>query len=566
MGIRQALCPLASILAVLPAAAQDPLQAILKSELGREMAILGQRGKAPYFLAYRVDETHRVNLSASFGALTHDSMTFDRMLNVVVRAGSPELDSTRELRGAWGNDFMASPPFAVSLPVEDDPVALRTAIWKATDRRCREAMDRLAKVRTNEAVKVAAEDKSMDFSREDHPNVFREPAPSRADLEVDKQAWIETLKAVSAVFREDPQVLGGHASFTLAFTREYFVSTEGTDVVQNHGSAHVRIDAMVKADDGMELPLYVTRFAFSPSGLPGRDALEAEARTLLGKLKILRNAPVVEPFNGPALLSGAAAGVFFHEIFGHRVEGHRQKKEDEGQTFKKKVNEKLLPESLAVISDPERKTYGPCDLNGHYLFDDEGVKGQRTDIVTHGVLKGFLMNRTPIEGFDRSNGHGRAQMGFRTVARQSNLIVETTSPVPRARLREHLLAECRAQKKPYGLLFQNVTGGFALTGRVIPNAFNVLPTEVYRVYVDGRPDEMVRGADLVGTPLMVFSNITEAGDDPEVFTGFCGAESGTVPVSCVAPSLLIRQIEVQKKYKSKDRPPILPRPTVEGGK
>ena len=99
-----------------------------------------------------------------------------------------------------------------------------------------------------------------------------------------------------------------------------------------------------------------------------------------------------------------------------------------------------------------------------------------------------------------------------------------------------------------------------MTGRFIPNAFNVMPTEVYKVYVDGRPDELVRGVDLVGTPLAMFSQITDAGDDPAVFTGTCGAESGWVPVTAISPSLLVKQIEMQKKSKSQDRPPILERP------
>ena len=56
-------------------------------------------------------------------------------------------------------------------------------------------------------------------------------------------------------------------------------------------------------------------------------------------LEALRKAPVAEPYDGPAMLSGRAAAVFFHEVLGHRLEGHRQKDEDEGQTFTKKVGQ-----------------------------------------------------------------------------------------------------------------------------------------------------------------------------------------------------------------------------------
>jgi TldD protein len=146
------------------------------------------------------------------------------------------------------------------------------------------------------------------------------------------------------------------------------------------------------------------------------------------------------------------------------------------------------------------------------------------------------------------------------VSRQSNMLVSTTQPRSDEELRALLRKECRAQGKDFGLYFKDVLGGFTMTGRYSPNAFNVTPTVVYRIYADGRPDELVRGVDLVGTPLVMFSNITEAGSEIAVFTGTCGAESGGIPVSAVSPSLLISKIEVQKKDKSQERAPLLPRP------
>ena len=261
-------------------------------------------------------------------------------------------------------------------------------------------------------------------------------------------------------------------------------------------------------------------------------------------------------------LSGRAAGVFFHEILGHRVEGHRQKSESEGQTFKKYVGKKILPDRLDVIFDPTLKAYGSQDLIGYYRYDDEGVEARQVTIVESGILKGFLMSRSPIDQFPQSNGHGRAQAGYYPVARQSNLLVRSSQPVSDSELRKKLIAECRKQGKEYGLFFNDIQGGFTFTGRTIPNMFNLLPTEVYRIYTDGRPDELVRGGDLVGTPLVMFSMITDAGETNDIFTGICGAESGGVPVSAISPSLFVSQVEVQKKSKSQERPPILPRPDL----
>jgi len=320
------------------------------------------------------------------------------------------------------------------------------------------------------------------------------------------------------------------------------------------------IMATAKADDGMELPLYQSYFAYTPADLPSDDSILHDVHQMIAQLQEMRNAPVVSPYAGPAILSGGPAGVFFHEIFGHRVEARREKSVDEGQTFKKMVGKLVLPNWMDVYDDPTLTRYDNTDLMGHFKYDDEGVLGERVPIVVNGVLENFLMGRSPIEGFPHSNGHGRAQPGKLPEARQSNLVVIAHHTVPTDSLRTMLIAECKAQDKPYGLWFKEVEGGFTLTGRTIPNAFNVLPIMVYRVYADGRPDELVRGVDLIGTPLSTFERIMAAGNDGQTFNGMCGAESGWVPVSASSPSLLIREIEVQKKQKSQDRLPILPAP------
>jgi predicted Zn-dependent protease len=189
------------------------------------------------------------------------------------------------------------------------------------------------------------------------------------------------------------------------------------------------------------------------------------------------------------------------------------------------------------------------------------VEAQPVTVVADGVLESFLMSRSPIKGFPHSNGHGRARAGYFPVARQSNLIVRSSDENhSETELREQLVALCREQNKEYGLYIADIQGGFTYTGRSIPNSFNLLATEVYRVYADGRPDEMVRGADMVGTPLVMFSMIEAVGDKPAIFNGLCGAESGYVPVGAVSPPLLVGQVEIQRKIKSQDPPPLLERP------
>jgi predicted Zn-dependent protease len=284
------------------------------------------------------------------------------------------------------------------------------------------------------------------------------------------------------------------------------------------------------------------------------------AREMSQMLSDLKNAPVAESFTGPAILSPEAAGVFFHEIFGHRVEGSRLKQESDAQTFKRKIGEQVLPTHISVSFDPTVKHFQNTPLAGNYKFDDEGVRGQRVDVVQKGILRNFLMSRTPIEGFAHSNGHGRAQIGAAPISRQSNLLVESTQSYSHQDLIQQLRDEAKKQGKAYAYYFKDVAGGFTNTTRFSPNAFNVTPLVVYRVYTDGRPDELVRGVNLVGTPLAMFSQIEACGSDYAVFNGMCGAESGQIPVACVSPSLFVKQIETQKRPKGQSQAPYLPKP------
>jgi predicted Zn-dependent protease len=271
-------------------------------------------------------------------------------------------------------------------------------------------------------------------------------------------------------------------------------------------------------------------------------------------------APVNEPSVGPALLTGRAAAVFFHEVFGHRAEGHRQKDVAEGQTFADKVGQPILPDFLTIVDDSTMKKLGPSDLLGYYQFDDEGVKSHRVILVDKGKLQNFEMSRSPLDGFPHSNGHGRRQLGASPVSRQGNLIVESSKTVTNQQLRAKLIELIKQQNKPYGLLIDDIAGGFTFTGRGQPQAFQVLPLVVYKVFPDGRPDQLVRGVDIVGTPLAALTKIVATGDTTEVFNGYCGAESGSVPVSAASPAILTSELEVQKKESSKDTPPILPAP------
>jgi len=532
----------------------------MSQELSRNFHALSDKADpTPYFMSYEVTETDSHNLSATLGALESNTAATNRELDVSVRVGSMKLDNYHRVRGAAGGQTGRAT--SGSLPIEDNPNSLKRLLWIDTDRAYQTAAERLIRIKTNNQVRVAAADDSDDFSKA--PVVtFMQPPPK---LKFDEEAWRNRVRKLSARFQNYPSVLTSHVSVSADVITTYFVNTEGTRVVQGRGFARVIISASAKATDGTDLGTYDTFEAVDPDGLPDDKTLLAAIDKVANDASALLKAPEAEPFVGPAIFSGRASGVFFHEIFGHRIEGHRQKDESEGQTFTKSVGNKVLPDFLSVMFDPSRRKVNGIDLNGWYEYDDEGVKGQPTLAVDKGVLKTFLMSRSPIKGVDQSNGHGRRQPGYEVVSRQSNLIVESSNGVSDAKLKQMLLDEVKKQNKPYGLYFEDITSGFTTTGRGGPQAFSVIPVIVYKVYPDGH-EELVRGADIVGTPLTSFAKILATSDKKDVFNGYCGAESGYVPVSAVSPAILVSEIEIEKKAKSNDRPPLLPEPSAMEGK
>ncbi len=504
----------------------------------------------PYFLSYSVSEASYVSIRAQFGGLVDSSSGRTRIADVQVRVGSPALDNTH-------GTHRASAVNSIQLPLGDDREAIQRSLWIATNTGYGNALDNYLRVKTEAEVRAKEEDTSPDFSQQAPQSHIGVVAQS---ITVDRAAWEQRVRELSKVFRDYPDVYQNMVLLTVQNETDYFASSEGSQIVTPHLQARLVAVAVTRAEDGMDLFREQTFEAETIDGLPKQSDLEAAMRALGSSLEALRKAPITEPFDGPAILSGRAAAVFFHEVLGHRLEGQRQRGDQEGQTFTKDVGKEVLPNFLSVADDPTETKFGNTWLSGSYQYDDEGQKAERVDLIQDGVLKTFLMSRLPIASFDASNGHGRAETGHIPTGRQGNLIVTSTKTVSEADLRKQLIEEARKQGKPYGLYFEDISSGFAVTQRSSPQAFQVIPLVVWRVYVDGRPDELVRGVGIVGTPLAAMKSIIATSDKREVFNGECGAESGTIPVSAVAPAVLLSSIETQRQPQGIARPPILPIP------
>ncbi|HZI55477.1 MAG TPA: metallopeptidase TldD-related protein, partial [Verrucomicrobiae bacterium] len=484
------------------------------------------------------------------GALMANIKRHERTVDVSVRVGDRDLDNTH-----GENRFNAVTTAA--LPLEDRPDAIARVLWINTDRMYKKAAQGFLEVKTNTKVRAEEEDSSPDFSTE-KPQVYigKESVPPKFD----QHEWEGRIRRLSAIFARYPDIENSTVVLLVQDATRYFVSSEGSRLVDSRPLIRVLALGSTRSVDGMELARSETFDASTFDKLAPEQVMAAKIEKIAQDLQKLKKAPVVEPFNGPALLSGRAAAVFFHEVVGHRLEGQRQRGENEGQTFTKMVGQPVLPKFLSVEDDPTLATLDGVELSGNYSYDEEGEKSRRVELIQNGVLKQFLMSRMPVKGFMQSNGHGRGQSGLMPVGRQGNLIVRSNKTVADGQLRQELINEIKKQKKPFGLYFEDIAGGFTLTMRNMPQAFQVMPLMVWKIYPDGRPDELVRGVNIIGTPLNALNRIVLTGQKEEVFNGECGAESGSVPVSAAAPAMLFSEIEVEKVAQGHDRPPVLPPP------
>jgi TldD protein len=557
------LAPLAA-LALAAAASQDPRLAVLDAmsrEATRSMERLRLPGyEPPYFVSYALKEQRQEEVAGRYGAVYDDGTRLDRKLFADVRVGSYALDSSGRdelsmFMGSEGQTYFASR----DAPLEDDAQALRNALWLLTDEKYKEALAAYFKKKSKGVYRSDEGERAPSFTREDPQRHVDAP---RA-FAFDHARWRAEVRRVTGLFRGHPDVFDSSMKVTAERQVRWFTSSEGTALVTEETLFGLHVQAYARAVDGQLLENSRDFYARSEGTLPSPGQLEREVMGLVRELEALRTAPALDPYTGPAILAAEATGVLFHESVGHRLEGERQEDDKDGQTFKGQVGKAILPSFMSVVDDPTLEAVGDTALNGFYRFDDQGVRGQRAVLVEDGVLKSYLLSRRPVKPFTRSNGHGRSQGANPPVARMANLVVSAKQHVTMPELKRLLIAEARRQGKPYGLVIQDITGGNTNTASYGYQAFKGTPRLVYRVDVDTGHEELVRGVEMVGTPLTSINKLLAIGDEVKVFNGFCGAESGYVPVSTVAPAVLIGEIELQRVARAHERSPILPAPWSE---
>ncbi len=547
-----------------PDAPADDRLAILgamEAELSRSMERLRLKGyDAPYFIAYQVKDVARSELGARYGALFEDDARRDRNLFVDLRVGSYELDSSAPDEGPFlvageGPSWYAPK----EAPLDGDTTALRNALWLATDEKLKEALSSFFKKRSRDVYRQDDPDRAPSFTREAPSRHVDPPRP----FPLDRDRWRALARETTARFRAHPAIFDASLKVVAEKQVRWFASSEGSALVTEQTIYGVHLQAVTRAPDGQLLEDGRDFYARTEAALPSPDELRRAVDAVIGELEALRAAPAIDPYTGPAILEPEAAGVLFHEAVGHRLEGERVDDDKEGQTYKGQVGQQILPAFLSIVDDPTLETAAATSLNGTYAFDEQGVRAQRTVLVKDGRLETYLLSRKPVRPFERSNGHGRSQGARSPTARMANLVVESRRAVSHDELKRMLMKEARRQGKRYGLVIRDITGGNTNTMSYGYQAFKGTPRLVYRVDARTGEEELVRGVELVGTPLTSVNKVMATSRDVKVFNGYCGAESGYVPVSTVAPAALVGEIELQRVARQSERSPILPAPWSE---
>ena len=527
----------------------------MQDELERSQKKLKLEGyENPYFISYQIKDNTSYTIEGKYGAIVSSDRSRDRRLFVDVRVGDYGFDNS--MKGSSGGGL----PFdgASSVPLDNDPDAIRTVLWQVTDYAYKQALAQYLNKKATNVLQVKGEDVGS-FTRE-KSHLFFGP---EMNLDFDPAVWENTVREVSSVYKDYKELL--NADLTLSAQKEtvYFINSEGTQYIRDEILYSIDAEVSARADDGKIVENYRNLYYVTEDEIPSVEELKGIIKGMVEEALTMRQAEAIPPLSVPALLEPEAAGVVFHEAVGHRLEGERQIDEDEGQTFKEKVGKQIIPDFLSIIDDPSKETFNGTHLMGYYPFDDQGVPGQRTVLVENGVLRNFLLSRTPVKGFDKSNGHGRASYGLSPMARMSNTIIESTKVYPRDELKAKLIEEVKRQNKPFGLIIKSMEGGETNTSSFNFQAFRGTPLVLYKVDPETGEETPVRDIEIVGTPIVTVNKIIATGDDYAVFNGFCGAESGYVPVSTVAPSILVSEMEFQRESSRKEKPPLLPPPAFD---
>lgn len=504
-----------------------------------DMRIRGH--KRPHFLSHRVRHREEWRIEASFGALTEDRREVHRDSLCDVRVGSYQRDQVRE-GGLGANSVDLESYELVRMPIGGDPAGFKYGIWRLSEAKYREACDDYLHKKAVALNYVDAHSSLRALERREKAKAFIYTPPPAFD----RDSYREYVLKASRLFKRYPLLRDGHVRVHATNVVRVFASSEGTEIVESSVYRSVELFLWFLAPDGHALPHTETFFVRDEDELPTIKQLGQKLKALYAQLTALSTAPRLRSYVGPVLLDPGPAGLLVHEAIGHRLEGSRLLSDGEGQTFRDSEGQQILLEGIDIWDDPSQTHHDGQSLTGHYEYDDEGVPAQRADLVESGTLKGFLTTRSPIAKKHQSNGHARSARHAKAISRMGVTVMEARNGLGDEAMRTAFIDEIRKQGVPFGVRIVQASGGETTTEAYDFQAFLGQVDLATRVFPDGR-EELVRGIDVVGTPLNAVRAIVAASERQGVDNSWCGAESGYVPVSTIAPSLLVDELELQAK-------------------
>jgi TldD protein len=522
----------------------DPLLRAMQAELDREKALLLLPGmQRPYFIEYRLDDMNSYEAVANYGALTREDANRQRVVRVTVRIGDYVSDSSSS-RGD-GTIELA--------PMDDNPEALRYALWVATDAAYKNAL------RAYSAKQAAL--KQFQSTQTQHDFAEAKPVVHIAPvvvLDLDRNEWKHRIVEASGLFNTDADVrtFAGHVQYSTANIRgialnRYLVNTEGTVLRQGYTGYDGAISVGGQAEDGMRLSRDNGTVAVNAKDLESASAFRKRTIEDLKSFEELRNAPVVsaDDYHGPVLFSGDAAADVIDHLFSPNIEADRPEMGTTARTtgaYSSSYKSRVLPEMLSVTDDPLQTKFDGKLLLGAYAVDDQGVPAESIDVVVKGTLENFVIGREPVKDFSTSNGHGRAAPGQAAHSRTGVLIVKTSQPLSKGDINKRLLDMAKVQNRDVYAV-ETLGGG------------ELLPRLLYRVHADGSR-QLVRGAvfDELDTRSLR-SDIVAAGNDAYISNSL-----GAVPKTTIAPSMLFDDIGVKRATLEQEKLPYYAPPTLPG--
>ena len=565
----------------------------MHDEMERNRARLQLPGvEKPFYLEYRLLDVDVRAITASFGNLVSSTTTRNRFMSVDARIGDYHLDSSNFISEDGFQGFLGS---TGEVGIDHDYNSLRQDLWLATDQAYKEAATQMS-LKQAFLRSLTKPPEIDDFSQE-RATVKIEP---RELPDWTSRKWEEEARAASAALKSFPQLYGTRVNYYFVYTTYYLMNSEGTELRTSKRLAAVEAAFDTQADDGMPLHNYYAVYVAKPGDIPDPATISKGLTQAGSQLMQLRSAPLVPDYTGPVLFDASASGSVLAQVMAASLSGARPPLSMMGafdqimdrmggrSEWTGRVGTRVLPTSVSLIDDPTMADYQGHPLLGQYEIDDEGVKGQRIELVQNGVLKNLLMSRRPGPEFQSSNGHARSAMLSDTKPLASNLIFQSSDASNAADLRKKFLDACRQDghewcvevkrmdnpalssisQQDFSDFLGSIAGGVASGER--------MPLLYYRVYVaDGR-EELVRGGHIEGLSLRSIRNMLAIGDDLAVYdytqnpaAGFAGTALGSfggiqggIPSSIVAPSLLLEEVEIRGFHGEPRRLPLVPAPTL----